>query len=117
MKKYRKCKQRQKRKVNPAKIKRRGLRSGSKEVKRILLEQNAVCDICGKKGGSKTLQLHHVFCIRHGFKTKLERCVLLCDRCHHAWHAKFDQVWDMLFKSNPQTDFMEEYNKTKGSLN
>lgn len=113
MKKYRK----RKKKVSVGKIRRRGLRSGSKEVKRILLERNPHCDICGKKGTSKTLQLHHVFCIRHGFKTKLENCVLLCDQCHHNWHVKNDKLWDMLFKSEPNTDFMKEYNITKGSLN
>jgi hypothetical protein len=50
------------------------LRRGSKAVKQALMKQNPHCDICGSR---KKLQLHHIFCIRFGFETKLEHCVLL----------------------------------------
>ena len=113
MKKYRKCKTRRVRPKNKNRTHRRNLRSGSKEVKARLIELNPHCDICGS---GQNLQVHHVFCIRHGFKTKLERCVLLCGKCHKKWHSKNDKYWDELFKKNPQADFMEEYNTTKGSL-
>lgn len=114
MKKYRKCKTRRIKPNNSNRTRRRNLRSGSKEVKARLIEQNPYCDICGSR---TNLQLHHVFCIRHGFKTQLERCVLLCDKCHKKWHIKNDKLWDELFITNPQTDFLEVYNTTKGSLN
>ena len=114
MKKYRKCKNRRVKPRNKNRARTRNLRGGSKEVKAKLLELNPHCDICGS---IHNLQLHHVFCIRHNFRTQLNRCVLLCGNCHKKWHAKNDKRWDELFRKNPNTDFMEEYNTTKGSLN
>lgn len=107
MRKYRKVKERKiashKRK---RKALRRKLRSGSSCVKKILLERYPHCDICGT---TKNLQLHHVYLIRHGFKTELEHCVLLCAVCHHDWHVKNDQYWDALYAKDPNTDFMHMY--------
>lgn len=113
MKKYRKCKHRKVKKHSTSKARSRMLRSGSKEVKRQLVEMNPKCDICGKIGNSKSLQLHHVYCIRWGFPTKLERCVLLCPTCHHEFHKKWDNYLDEQFKENPNSDFMIIYNTLK----
>ena len=89
------------------------LRQGSKEVKQTLLRINPRCDICGYKG---ELQLHHVYLIRHGFKTQLEHCVLLCDKCHKKFHKKFDKYLDKLYLENPQTDFFNTYQNLKTFL-
>ena len=89
------------------------LRQGSKEVKQSLLNINSSCDICGYKG---KLQLHHVYLIRHGFKTQQEHCVLLCDICHKKFHKKFDKYLDRLFAENPSTNFLEIYNEVKNHL-
>ena len=89
------------------------LRSGSKEVKRQLVEMNPKCDICGKIGNTKSLELHHVYLIRHGFSTKLEHCVLLCTLCHHNYHKRWDAYLDTQFKENPNSDFMIIYNPLK----
>ena len=86
------------------------LRSGSKEVKRILLQQNPYCDICGS---DRSLQLHHIYLIRHGFATQLEHCVLLCPTCHAELHARFDRYLDEVFKNNPNADFLQIYQELK----
>lgn len=86
------------------------LRSGSKEVKRILLQQNPYCDICGS---DRSLQLHHIYLIRHGFATQLEHCVLLCPTCHAELHARFDRYLDEVFKNNPNADFLQIYYELK----
>lgn len=92
---------------------KKALRQGSKEVKRILLSINPCCDICGYKG---ELQLHHVYLIRHGFKTELEHCVLLCDKCHKKFHKKYDNYLDKLFIEASNIDFMAVYQKLRLSL-
>lgn len=92
---------------------KKALRQGSKEVKRILLSINPRCDICGCKG---ELQLHHVYLIRHGFKTELEHCVLLCDKCHKKFHKKYDKYLDKLFIEASNIDFMAVYQKLRLSL-
>ena len=89
---------------------RKSLRSGSKEVKRILLLQVPYCDICGS---SRSLQLHHIYLIRHGFATKLEHCCLLCPTCHAEFHTRFDRYLDKVFKDNPNADFLAIYNELK----
>lgn len=105
--KERKIRKHQKtRKVSPKKK----LRAGSTEVKKKLLNDYPYCDICGS---NKNLQLHHVYLIRHGFETKLEHCVLLCEVCHKDWHISYDQYWDILFEKDPNTDFMHYYQVTK----
>lgn len=58
-----------------SKSQRKILRRGSKSVKNQLMQTNPCCDICGKK---KKLQLHHIYCVRWGFPTTLDHCVLLC---------------------------------------
>ena len=89
---------------------KKSLRSGSKEVKRILLQQNPYCDICGS---NRSLQLHHIYLIRHGFATRLEHCVLLCPTCHAELHARFDRYLDEVFKNNPNADFLLIYYELK----
>lgn len=105
-------------KQSERKIKQKKLRSGSSEIKRILLAINPHCDMCGS---GDNLQLHHVYLIRHGFKSRLDRCVLLCPECHHAFHKRWDHYLDVTYKERPETDFMQLYNilknMTKGSLN
>ena len=88
----------------------RHLRSGSKEVKEILMEQNPHCDICGS---DRKLQLHHIYLVRHGFPTKLEWCTLLCPTCHRAFHKRWDKYLDITFEENPQADFVKIYNVLK----
>ena len=117
MKKYRKCHMRKARKTRNNRARTRNLRGGSKEAKAKLLELNPHCDICGKKGTGKTLQLHHVFCIRWGFATRLERCVLLCPTCHHDFHKKYDKYLDEIYRTDHGADFLQIYNTIKGSLN
>ena len=112
MKKKRKCKCRKVKRRNNKKY-RKNLRNGSKEVKAKLVELNPHCDICGKIGNSKSLQLHHIYLIRHGFRTKLEHCTLHCPTCHHEFHKKWDKYLDMTFEENPQADFMKIYNTIK----
>lgn len=107
MKKYRKVKTR---KAKSRKTIRNRLRSGSKTVKAKLLEQYPYCDICGSP---KSLQLHHVYLIRHGFPTKLEHCVLLCPSCHADFHHRWDKYLDETYKANPQADFLKIYNILK----
>ena len=92
---------------------KRNLRSGSKAVKQILMERSPYCDICG---GTNKLQLHHVFLVRHGFETKVERSVLLCANCHRAFHHKWDKYLDITFKENPKIDFMKIYEVLKRLL-
>lgn len=113
MKKYRKCKIRKVKPKNRNKARSRQLRAGSKEVKRLLVEQNPKCDICGTIGNNKSLQLHHVYCIRWGFPTELKHCVLLCPTCHHEFHKKWDKYLDVQFRENPNSDFMAVYNTIK----
>ena len=112
MKKRRKKnkKRKKQRKIN---VSKKTLRQGSKEIKNILLSINPTCNICGRKGN---LELHHVYLIRHGFKTQQDHCVLLCDRCHKKFHKKFDKYLDRLFSENPHTNFLEIYNKVKYHL-
>lgn len=88
----------------------RHLRSGSKEVKRILMEQNPHCDICGS---DKKLQLHHIYLVRHGFGTDVKHSCLLCVDCHRLFHHKFDKYLDITFKENPDIDFLKIYNVLK----
>ena len=109
MLKKRKKRRKQRKLKSPKKL----LRKGSKEVKRVLLNLNPHCDICGSR---HELQLHHVYLIRHGFKTELEHCVLLCDKCHKKFHKKFDKYLDKLFLEDSFTDFMAIYQKLRLSL-
>jgi 5-methylcytosine-specific restriction endonuclease McrA len=90
--------------------KRNSLRSGSKGVKNLLLAEKPYCDICGS---DRSLQLHHIYLIRHGFETKLEHCCLLCPTCHAEFHARFDRYLDEIFKQNPNADFLAIYNELK----
>lgn len=91
-------------------VKTNKLRAGSKEVKRILLEQNPTCDICGSH---KSLQLHHIYLIRHGFKTMLIHCCLLCPTCHADFHHRWDKYLDEVFRNDPNADFLAIYNTLK----
>ena len=112
-----KCKRKNLRKVRKPttnQIKQKRLRSGSSEIKRILLAINPHCDICGS---GDNLQLHHVYLIRHGFKSRIDRCVLLCPQCHHAFHKRWDHYLDAVYRERPETDFMRIYQILKGSLN
>lgn len=89
------------------------LRQGSKRVKKMLLESNPRCDICGSKDN---LQLHHIYLIRHGFRTEVDRCTLLCEHCHKKFHKKFDKYLDFLYSQNPETDFLSVYHNLKTFL-
>ena len=109
MKKYRKCKTRRVKSHNN-KTSRKGLRAGSKTVKAILMERNPRCDICGS---TKSLTLHHIYLIRHGFKTELDRCCLLCANCHADFHHRFDKLLDKKFRENPNADFRAIYEELK----
>ena len=104
---------RQSRKKISRETRNRHLRSGSKEVKRILMERDPHCDICGS---DKKLQLHHVFLVRHGFMTKVEWSVLLCPECHRKFHKRWDNYLDVTFKENPKIDFMKIYEVLKRLL-
>ena len=104
---------RQSRKKISRETRNRHLRSGSKEVKRILMERNPHCDICGS---DRKLQLHHVFLVRHGFMTKVEWSVLLCPACHRKFHHRWDEYLDITFKENPKIDFMKIYEVLKRLL-
>lgn len=103
-------KNRKKKKVSKSKRRRRNLRSGSKGIKKALLTSDAKCDICG---GSMSLQLHHVYPIRHGFKTERKHCKLLCANCHVDFHKRWDKYIDQLLIENPNVDLMEVYEKLK----
>ena len=118
MKKYRKVKlrkiKRSRNRTNRART--RKLRAGSKVVKAKLLVINPHCDICGIKGDSKTLQLHHVYLIRHNYPTRIERTVLLCDFCHKKLHKRFDKRLDELYEKDHNTDFMAVYEEIKKKM-
>lgn len=86
------------------------LRAGSRQVKAKLLEEYPYCDICGSP---KSLQLHHIYLIRHGFATKLEHCCLLCASCHMDFHHRWDRYLDEVFKANSQADLLVIYNTLK----
>lgn len=103
-------KKRKKLKKRRSNKKRKNLRSGSKEVKRLLLQENPCCDICGS---NRALQLHHIYLIRHGFATQLEHCCLLCPTCHAEFHVRFDRYLDDVFEENPNADFLAIYNELK----
>ena len=102
-------KKRKKRKGTTRKL-RQSLRAGSKNVKRKLIETVGVCDICGS---DKSLQLHHIYLIRHGFKTKLEHCCLLCANCHADFHHRWDRYLDVVFKEDPEANFLKIYEVLK----
>ena len=109
MKKYRKVKTRKvKHRKNTSN--HRHLRSGSRAVKAKLLELHPYCDICNS---TKSLQLHHIFLIRHGFPTKLEHCCLLCPTCHADFHHRWDKYLDTTYKEDPEADFLAIYNMLK----
>ena len=95
-------------------VNKKHLRSGSKEVKRILLEENPRCDICGKE--CVNLQLHHKYYIRFGFSTRIDRCCLLCNFHHKLLHEKTDNYVNRLFAQNPNTDFNAVYEQIKKQL-
>ena len=100
-----------KRRRNAKKVtSRKHLRAGSSEVKRILLEQHPFCDICGSP---KALQLHHIYLIRHGFKTKLEHCCLLCANDHADFHHRWDKYLDEVYRNDHDADFLKIYNVLK----
>jgi 5-methylcytosine-specific restriction endonuclease McrA len=99
-----------KKKKSTATKNRKNLRSGSKEIKRILLAADPHCDICGS---DKSLQLHHIYLIRHGFESELDHCVLLCANCHVAFHKKWDKYLDITFHEDPDADFVAIYNVIK----
>ena len=109
MKKFKK-KRRKIRKCSTRRQNSKKLRSGSKHIKKQLLEKHPFCDICGSP---KSLQLHHIYLIRHGFATKLERCTLLCPVCHKDFHQRWDKYLDLTFRENPDTDFLAIYNTLK----
>ena len=92
------------------KRRKKTLRSGSKAIKKMLLATNPHCDICGS---GKSLQLHHVYLVRHGFTTQLDRCVLLCASCHCDFHIRWDKYLDITYQENPEADFMSIYNVIK----
>ena len=92
---------------------KKNLRAGSKEAKRTLYEQNPRCDICGVKLPIRIIQFHHIFMVRHGFSTKVERACLLCPSCHSKFHKKFDKYFDRLNTENHDTDFLAVYNECK----
>ena len=102
-------KKQKKRKGTTRKL-RQSLRAGSKNVKRKLIETVGVCDICGS---DKSLQLHHIYLIRHGFKTKLEHCCLLCANCHADFHHRWDRYLDVVFKEDPEANFLKIYEVLK----
>lgn len=104
-----------KKKKNKKRIKKRrkALRTGSRKVRETLLQQNPVCDICGC---NHSLELHHVYLIRHGYMTELKHCVLLCANCHRLVHAEYDDYMDYLFLTDPNTDFMAVYEQIKSEL-
>lgn len=77
-------------------------RSGSKEVKHILVETQNQCYICNCQS---KLTLHHICLIRHGFTTKLNYSILLCPECHSLYHTIFDIELDELFATDPFTNF------------
>lgn len=101
---------------NQRKNHKKNLRAGSKEAKRILYDQNPRCDICGCKMSIHVLQFHHIFMVRHGFDTRVERASLLCPNCHAKFHKKFDKYFDRLFEENPDTDFRAIYEECKQHL-
>lgn len=88
-------------------------RSGSQIVKQALLTKNPHCDVCGT---SKSLELHHVYPVRYGYKTDFNRCVLLCANCHSAFHSKWDKYIDSLITENPNVNLMKVYNELKKHL-
>ena len=102
-------KKQKKRKGTTRKL-RQSLRAGSKNVKRRLIQTVGVCDICGN---NKSLQLHHIYLIRHGFKTKLEHCCLLCANCHADFHHRWDRYLDVVFKEDPEANFLKIYEVLK----
>lgn len=101
-----------KRKITERQRIRRKLRSGSREAKRILLMQNPVCDICGRKGVS--LELHHVKMIRWGYPTDVNYCRLLCHDCHKRYH-EHDRYLNMLH-SQGNMDFLAVYERIKKQI-
>ena len=97
-------------KTRRTKTERKLLRSGSKRIKQELLIKDPHCDICGSQ---KDLQLHHIYMIRHGFKSELKHCCLLCRECHVNFHRKYDKYLDITFEENPDIDFLAVYNTIK----
>lgn len=80
------------------------LRSGSKLVKQVLLQQNPHCIVCGS---DRKLQLHHIYLVRHGFATKVEHSCLMCANCHRAFHRRWDEYLDITFEQNPNANFLK----------
>lgn len=116
MKKVKKLKKKR-RTSTTCNVRKKGLRAGSKEAKRILYEQNPRCDICGCKLPIKVIQFHHIFMVRHGFSTQVDRACLLCPNCHHAFHKKFDNYFDRLNAENHDIDFRAVYEECKKHMN
>ena len=102
-----KRKKKNRRKVNG---KKKELRKGSRRIKKELLQENPYCDICGSAGN---LEIHHVYLIRHGFPTKKENCRLLCQKCHRAFHHRWDKYLDITFGERPTSDFNQIYETLK----
>ena len=105
-------KKKQKKKIHKTKHVKttKKLRTGSKAFKKILLANDPHCDICGC---DKSLQLHHIYLIRHGFPTQFDRVCLLCPTCHCEFHQRWDKYLDEVFNENPNADFLEIYNRLK----
>lgn len=112
-----KMKKKKKRMLKSRKSQKKNLRAGSKEAKRILYEQNPTCDICGCKLPMNIIQFHHIFMVRHGFATRVDRACLLCPNCHTKFHKKFDKYFDRLNAENHNTDFLAIYEECKKHMN
>ena len=110
-----KMKKKKKRMLKSRKSQKKNLRAGSKEAKRILYEQNPTCDICGCKLPMNIIQFHHIFMVRHGFATRVDRACLLCPNCHTKFHKKFDKYFDRLNAENHNTDFLAIYKNVKNT--
>lgn len=95
---------------------RKRLRAGSKEIKAKLYEKAPYCDICHKEAPINVLDLHHIYLIRHGFKTEESRCVLLCPTCHRKFHVKYDSFLDSIFETNPDINFGRLYEAIKNKI-
>lgn len=59
------------------------------EVRDLALARDAyACQICGKRGTSRTLQMHHIVPVRWGGNSEPDNLATLCPACHSRLHQE-----------------------------
>lgn len=54
----------------------------------VIARDENTCQICGRQGDRRTLQIHHIVPIQWGGSSSPDNLATLCPACHHRLHAE-----------------------------